>query len=457
MRSSNVPISSTEQVLATIPSDAILREACFSPDGTSVAYIVSRGDSYLVTCANGTESNYDHAEHLVVGPRGKVTAYQASVKGKRFISTNSKHEREYFWVSDPVQDWNGTSIAYWAMDQAGNQDTYYLIMDNLVLGSYSAPGRIVRFASSHDLTYTARQESHAFLFSHGFEGPRFEEVYCPVIDPHSNTLWYWGRTEKGWSLIRDHEEYDRTEEVALCPGPIFSDDGKYFAYWRKVGAQWQIARNDETLPGVSELAELVSTPVLSSRGSVAYVGKEGSKVFVSLDDERGQEFDAVGTPSFSPDGASMAFKARLNAKEFVVIDGCLSEEFDVIWPEEREMSDYLEDIPVFSDDGKAVAYRARRGDKESIVLNNDVSEPFDFLTGFPRFRPGSRSLVYGAMIDKQEYVVVDGKRSDPFEQVWSVAPTTGISTLCWSPVFNDRGDRVVFGAWVDDKLVWKVL
>ena len=57
-------------VLASVPDGERLREVCFSPDGTAVAFITSRDVEHSVRNANGTRAVYTDARNLVVGPGG---------------------------------------------------------------------------------------------------------------------------------------------------------------------------------------------------------------------------------------------------------------------------------------------------------------------------------------------------------------------------------------------------
>ena len=54
-------------MLACVPDGERLREAYFSPDGTAVAFITSKGAEHSVRNANGTPSAYADARNVVVG------------------------------------------------------------------------------------------------------------------------------------------------------------------------------------------------------------------------------------------------------------------------------------------------------------------------------------------------------------------------------------------------------
>ncbi len=212
-----------------------------------------------------------------------------------------------------------------------------------------------------------------------------------------------------------------------------------------------------------QLVGTAQTPVgminsidVTDSGQVAYAFQSDGGVWISAAGEKQGPFDAVGAPTFSPDGRRFAYMARRSYASYLVLDGVPGEPFDAILPEEGDLSNYLEDIPVFRDDGLSVAYRACRGQSEYIVCDGEAGEPFGFVSGGPAFSPNNGHLVYAAGESLKEYVVVDHHRSEPFNRIWSPSPESSLS-LMWKPTFSADGNKVLFGALSDGQVLWRAL
>src|SRR5215471_6820315 len=101
-----------------------------------------------------------------------------------------------------------------------------------------------------------------------------------------------------------------------------------------------------------------------------------------------------------------------------------------------------------SPDSQRVAYGARAEQKQVVIVDGQVGKPYQaILGGTLRFSPDSKRLAYGAQQDRQSFLVVDGK-------VYKSYAALGAGTVRFSPdsrrvayvVVTDAGMRVV----VDD-------
>jgi Tol biopolymer transport system component len=147
----------------------------------------------------------------------------------------------------------------------------------------------------------------------------------------------------------------RTEEAYdyefMSPTPTFSPSGKAIAYY----VTQDNFGSDAYFAVGRKKSEVASTGLIFSpdETTIAYILRQNRKQFIVMGDQKGEGFDAVGMPAFSPDGKTLAYRATNGvdnrAKSFIVLGGQKAEEFD--W-----VSD-----PVFSRDGRKVAYGAVKG------------------------------------------------------------------------------------------------
>src|SRR5438105_764885 len=105
----------------------------------------------------------------------------------------------------------------------------------------------------------------------------------------------------------------------------------------------------------------------------------------------------------SPDPRRLGLIARRGAKEFAVVDGIPSEEFDSI-------SSSL----TFSPDARNVAYLARNGTEQFTILNGLRGEPYDLVQA-PTFSPNSARFAYAALRGTRRYLVLDGHRGIDYD------------------------------------------
>jgi hypothetical protein len=98
-------------VLASLSDGEMLREACFSADGTAVAFIAARDARHWVRNANGTRAAYDDARNLVVGPGGETTACVARLGHNALVPINGAHQQAFRWVSEPVLGLDGKKVS----------------------------------------------------------------------------------------------------------------------------------------------------------------------------------------------------------------------------------------------------------------------------------------------------------------------------------------------------------
>ena len=194
---------------------------------------------------------------------------------------------------------------------------------------------------------------------------------------------------------------------------------------------------------------------------------------VAVNGQRGEEFDAVGPPVLSRDGARLAYRAQEGNRSFVVIGS-----------ERGPACDLMSD-PAISADGRVVAYAAERGGRWSLVvgaretpldhqpshvfLSDDggsvgywyfesrpggasmirvvagskTGEAFT-LVGRPVFSPDGRKAAYAADSGGRPFIVI-GDRA--FEAAGRAS----------DPVFSPDGTEVGYGVRIGREIRWKVL
>lgn len=301
--------------------DEVWGAPVFSNDGVSVAFAASKnGKTYIVLDGKKSEP-YDWAEIPRFHPRTNKIVYRAQSGGKEFLVSGGVKGPELDTVGPPVFVPQSGKIAYCGV--IDDQGVF-------VVGEETTKGfdRVWGLTFSPDgksLAYAARLDSRQFIIVNGKRGREFESVKLPVFAPDGKAVAFVAQDgEKEFIIWGDKEAGPKFDEIA---GFSFNLDGTSLAYAAREGGEWE-QRGNQFL-------------------------RKGERWFVVADGKKGEEYDGMGVPFYSPAGI-LTFVAARDGKFFFVTDGKEGREFDkIIWP------------PTFSRDGTVMSYLGVVGGKEA--------------------------------------------------------------------------------------------
>ena len=80
-----------------------------------------------------------------------------------------------------------------------------------------------------------------------------------------------------------------------------------------------------------------------------------------------------------------------------------------------DFSRLIPELFTVSPDSQHVAYGARAEQKQLVIVDGQAGKPYQtILGGTLRFSPDSKRLAYGVQQDRQSFLVVDGKAYKPY-------------------------------------------
>jgi len=383
---------------------------------------------------------------VVFNETGKGVAYIAEKSGQGYVVHNGKAGKPYQSIGSMAVSPDGLRIAYGAQVN----DKWRMVID-------------------------------------GKEEVIFDEAGEPVFSPDSRHIAYAARSGEKWQIVLDNtmKAIAGSENIP----PVFSADSKMIAYVEKVNDQGEsrivvskLAFKTESIKesiGVQLLANIDKTKLASVKKN----GNQQSVIEFSFSQpdavKEGSLYDGIDKLTFGSDGISVAYTAKKDGKNYIVLNGREETLPDgdlagplVVQPDNKGVGiimisqdgfflhqAFFQDgvkenkyeeasALVYSRDGSLHAYTARRGNNWFVVLNGKEGSAFDRVVT-PLFSPDSRQLIYRARKDGKRFVVVtdrDGNvinQHPAYEQVFQ-------------PVFTADGKSIAYGVKDGNKLIWKV-
>lgn len=183
-----------------------------------------------------------------------------------------------------------------------------------------------------------------------------------------------------------------------------------------------------------------------------FITNKNRKMMVIVDGNPEEIFDAImhDSPYFSPDSKHVTYCIQLGDKTFIVTDGKKNQ---------KQFDGIMNGTPVFSPDSKRIAYASvkdysptynedyyRRVYKWSVVVDEIEGQRFDMIDFAPFFSPDNKHFAYGASLNGERCIVVDGRIMGNFYYYVLFDPKTLFSPDCKKTAFLATAggkDRVV--------------
>jgi WD40 repeat protein len=381
----------------------------FSELGRGVAYIASDGSKQRVV-HNGTPGAWhEKISYLTISPDGKRLSYRCSLVNKEQFVSDGIARQVYDNVRDMVYSPDSRHLAY--VTQVNN--VVSVVLDDQVLETGPAFGYKFFTPDSSKFVYTIRPggEGMARLSIKDLksgsltskevvdiqiavnrdagrvavaikEGDKQRVIDFDVSAPEKvhiapglyDTVYYISLSDDGRSvaflaargnsryLVLNGKEERLSEAFALNGPPVIRPDLKGAGvilstmerYNRRHVLHQSFFADGSRGPFYAGLKDLVYS---RNNSTAAVVAKEGEEWFVLVNGRKGPSFDAIVTPAFSPDGKWLVYRARKDARRFVVVADAAGKEhrphaeFEMVFPTE------------FTPDGSSVAYGVKDGNK----------------------------------------------------------------------------------------------
>lgn len=338
-----------------------------SPDGQRVAYSAPIGDKWRMVIDHREGVPSDEVGEPVFSPDSRHIAYKAKIGAKwHMVVDNTTGPGCKGIDGEPVFSADSTRVAY--AEQVDDNGTLRLVIcDQGVMQLHVKEKSGALLLANGDKTRLAvikssgkKQSVIQFSFKQPdevTEGPRYETISNLAFGSDGVSLSYVAEREGKRFLVLNGKEAPLPEGNLPAP-PVVHPDGKGAGIIISAKSRYAFY---QAFPGVGakendydEASELV----YSRDGNFhAYAARRDTGWFIVINGKEGPTYDRVVTPSFSPDGRHLVYRARKAGKRFVVVadaNGAVLRQhrsYEMVFP------------PVFIADGMSVAYGVKDGRK----------------------------------------------------------------------------------------------
>jgi WD40 repeat protein len=239
-------------------------------------------------------------------------------------------------------------------------------------------------------------------------GNAYDDVCMPVFSPNGQRFAYTARNGAVRMLVVDNEQIVTMDTSSVITCVLFSADNKNIVYVLTENQKYFLIVNGNK-SGPYDYINENSIRFNDNNGGIAYLVKLNDKQFIVYNGKKSGPYDQAGFPVLSTEGNHMAYWVIIDKQLFVILDGKKNKPFDAVGS------------IIFSEDGKHIFYDVMRNGKQGVVCDTAESEMYVSLHSITTSPDGSR-LAYGISLSPGEgefrdYVVVDGKKAGPYEQV----------------------------------------
>jgi len=291
----------------------------FSPDSSSLAYILNHKGSQFVCRGKTQGPAFTRVGEPVFRPDGRAIAYAAIEGGQAFVVAGEVRGRTFREIpSPPVYSPDGKSLLY----AAGRfEESAIVIGDEVRKIEADSVSELALAPDGKTVAYVAGKDGAYRIVLGREEVPVFGKIMSPLrFTADGKKVAYLSKDRDLWYAVlgrRHGEGFPEIDQDSLALSP----DGEKLAYAATRGEGWMTVAGDAVGDPFADARDPIWSPDGSAVAYRANIGGErkdiealGGRWLIVVGDKRSDPFDYVGSPHFSLDGGSVSFGVRRGRK-----------------------------------------------------------------------------------------------------------------------------------------------
>ena len=306
----------------------------FTPDSSVLAYPAHiDGKWRMVVNGDPGPSLNRIVSDIVTAEKGPRALYVAMRDGRYHIYDRHTAGPSFALIdSPPVVSANGSTFAYWAMDEFNRWRVY---RNHVPVTGYRAdrPGQLILSADGKTLAAILKRGDYWFVVNNGKRSEPYTAVgkNSLTLSPDGQRLAYAVQQQRGWAVVLDGEAQQGFLQIA-ANSFRFSPDSKRFVYAAMLQGHWALIENDWPQQSFERIdtASLAFSP---DSQHLAYLAHDAGQAYAVFDGMRNGGYDHAQQLVFSPDSKHFVYVAGQGGRSRLYIDGNpTGETFDELVP-----------------------------------------------------------------------------------------------------------------------------
>jgi hypothetical protein len=343
-----------------------------SEDGQRIAYGARSGAQWMMVIDGEEEGPYDQTGSVVFSPDGLHVAYEVRQGGKWHVVSgtqmNAGCDRYY---NQPI--FSGDSTRICIIENTKVEGQQRLMVSDLAFKNqhvkvmrgkyYFTNENKTRIGAIEDVNGVERAIELDFnTLDVVKQGQLYDSIRFPTFGPDGVTVSYAAAQRQGRGVVFRYlilgDRRERLPDDAPMAFPVVRADNKGAGMIMSTKTSFYLHQAFFNNGTKKKYYDQAGDLAYNKDGSLyAFVARQGSKVFLIVNEKAGPAYDYVTAPVFSPDGRKVVYRAKEKDKRFVVVADANGRVLRKHPAYERIFD------PVFTPDGKSVAYGVMDGGK----------------------------------------------------------------------------------------------
>jgi hypothetical protein len=290
------------------PYDSVGNNIEFSPDGKRHLFQASdrNGDFLVVNGVEGKRFPSIDENSYKFTPDGR-TVHVVKIAGESYVVIDDKPGQSYDWVSEPVFNRDGSSMAYVAEEN----DKRFVVVNGKKGKEYKDIDWFPSFGQNGVLYYVGKNDRAEL--NYGDTTVALDDLRSIGTSSENKRVTYVAKDSAGWGAFVDHKRVASFDDSSA--GVVITRDGSHWAAWGKKGENVAVIHDGQELLLAQDVALLYFDRV--THRLICLARRNGS-LRLHTPGAQPQSYDELLSTPYEDAQGVTRFIARRNGEIFAV-------------------------------------------------------------------------------------------------------------------------------------------